>query len=116
MIWPFHEKLAAPRVCLHPSILFWFEFGHDVVMKSQTVDTTRQDFSELNVKFSELNLLDFRLLAQATKVSERSLARLIDAGEGPPKIKLGRRVLFRRESVEKWLAERESAPRRRGRR
>jgi excisionase family DNA binding protein len=74
------------------------------VMKKQS-DKTEQELTQLN-------LLTLALLAKLLGIHERSLMRLIDRGEGPPRLKLGRRVLFRRESVEKWLLACERAERR----
>ena len=36
-------------------------------------------------------------------------------GEGPPSFKMGRRVVYRRSEVEKWIAEQEAATLRGGR-
>lgn len=44
-------------------------------------------------------------LAQLLSVSERTLERWRVEGTGPSFVKAGRRVLYRREDVEKWLAE-----------
>ena len=38
-------------------------------------------------------------------MSPRSLSRLIAEGRGPPRIRLGRRLLYNRESVMRWLVE-----------
>jgi excisionase family DNA binding protein len=42
-------------------------------------------------------------------VSKRHLEKIIARDEGPPVIKLGRRSIIRRETVSRWLAEREAA-------
>lgn len=47
-------------------------------------------------------------LAVHLGVCERTLIRWCDRGEGPPMTKLGQRPLFRRQSVEAWLAAREA--------
>ena len=41
-------------------------------------------------------------------VSKRLVYKLIDRNEAPPLIRIGRRVLIRREAAERWLTERES--------
>jgi len=46
-------------------------------------------------------------LAQQLSVTTDTLARWATRGIGPPRIRIGRRVLYRRASVEKWLAEME---------
>lgn len=42
-------------------------------------------------------------LAQQLSVTTDTLARWATRGCGPPRIRIGRRVLYRRSSVEKWL-------------
>ena len=46
-------------------------------------------------------------LAGQLSVTTDTLARWATQGIGPPRIRIGRRVLYRRASVEKWLAEME---------
>ena len=46
-------------------------------------------------------------LASILKVSVRTLSRWDAAGTGPPKIKVGRKVLFDLVKVSEWLASRE---------
>jgi phage terminase Nu1 subunit (DNA packaging protein) len=46
-------------------------------------------------------------LASILKVSVRTLSRWDTAGTGPPKIKVGRKVLFDLAKVSEWLASRE---------
>jgi hypothetical protein len=45
--------------------------------------------------------------AAELKVCGRTLDRWRRLGEGPPVTKIGRRVLYRRESLEAWLRARE---------
>ena len=45
--------------------------------------------------------------AAEMKISERTLDRWRRLGEGPPITKLGKRVLYRRASVQRWLAGQE---------
>lgn len=45
--------------------------------------------------------------AAELKVCERTLDRWRRLGEGPPITKLGRRILYRRSSVQAWLYARE---------
>jgi excisionase family DNA binding protein len=42
-------------------------------------------------------------------VSKRHLEKIIARGEGPPVVRLGRRAIIRRISLERWLDEREAA-------
>jgi len=44
-------------------------------------------------------------LARELDVTPDTLARWAADGTGPPAVKIGRRVMYRRASVEKWLAE-----------
>jgi len=46
-------------------------------------------------------------LAKQLSVTTDTLARWVTQGSGPPRIRIGRRVLYRRSSVEKWLSEME---------
>jgi predicted DNA-binding transcriptional regulator AlpA len=51
-------------------------------------------------------------VAAALGVTTRTLRRWHALGEGPPRTKIGGcRVLYRRGSVDRWLASRESAAR-----
>ena len=43
-------------------------------------------------------------LAQQLSVTTDTLARWATKGSGPPRIRIGRRVLYRRSSVQKWLS------------
>ena len=45
-------------------------------------------------------------------VCSRTLRRWHVLGEGPPRRKIGNRILYRRQSVERWLADGECAGRR----
>ena len=46
-------------------------------------------------------------LAKELGVAPDTLARWATRGMGPPLVKVGRRVFYRRKSVERWLAESE---------
>jgi excisionase family DNA binding protein len=41
-------------------------------------------------------------------ISRRSLYGLLDRGEGPPTIRIGRRRVIRREAADAWLRSREA--------
>jgi hypothetical protein len=59
---------------------------------------------------SDTLLADFLTQDQAAaelKVCDRTLDRWRRLGEGPPITKLGRRVLYRRSSLQAWLRTRE---------
>ena len=47
--------------------------------------------------------------ARSIGISRRSVYTLLDRGEGPPTIRIGRRRLIRREAADAWLREREAA-------
>lgn len=51
--------------------------------------------------------MDRSELARELDVSPATLARWASEGSGPPHVKVGRRVFYRRAAVEKWLVERE---------
>jgi excisionase family DNA binding protein len=50
-------------------------------------------------------LLTKREVAQLLRISERTLERLTEAGEGPPSVKFGRSRRWLRRDVERWLEE-----------
>jgi excisionase family DNA binding protein len=52
----------------------------------------------------QMNLLTQQEAAEATRLSPRTLERHRLAGTGPKFVRLGRRVLYRREDVEAWIA------------
>jgi hypothetical protein len=56
-----------------------------------TTDNILEDFLTSNEAAAELN------------ICERTLDRWRRLGEGPPITKLGRRVLYRRSSLQAWL-------------
>jgi len=71
---------------------------------------------ELNLRrlmsITENLLADFLTQDEAAaelKVCERTLDRWRKLDEGPPITKLGRRILYRRSSVQKWLTAQEQA-------
>jgi predicted DNA-binding transcriptional regulator AlpA len=43
-------------------------------------------------------------LAKALDVSERTIARWHHFREGPPRVEIGRKVYYRKESVIAWIA------------
>lgn len=51
-------------------------------------------------------------LAQQLGISPRTLARWELLRQGPPRVALGRTVLYRVESVHQWLAAKETRARR----
>ncbi|WP_367187596.1 helix-turn-helix transcriptional regulator [Henriciella sp.] len=54
--------------------------------------------------------LDRDEAAQLLGVDKRTLARWFAQGEGPPRIKIGARVLYAKASLERWLRSMEEAP------
>lgn len=53
-----------------------------------------------------ISITDF---ARSVGISRRSFYTLLERGEGPPTIRIGRRRLIRREAAEAWLRAREAA-------
>ena len=56
------------------------------------------------------NLLTKAELAELLGVSTRTIDRLEERRKGPPRIKLGRNVFYREESVHAWLENQEQHP------
>lgn len=55
-------------------------------------------------------LLDQREAEQITKLSIRTLQRLAEIGEGPPRIRLTqRRIAYRRKDLMRWIESRAAA-------
>lgn len=48
--------------------------------------------------------------AQYIRVSRRHFAELLARGEGPPVLRLGRRVIVTREGLRAWLESRQEQP------
>jgi excisionase family DNA binding protein len=57
-------------------------------------------------------LLDIRQAAELLHISTRHLWRLIDRGQGPPIIRLGRSVRVPRQMLARWLEDAAGRPRR----
>jgi hypothetical protein len=49
-------------------------------------------------------------LANELNKTPRTLDRWDALGTGPPRTRIGRKVLYRRTSVQKWLAAQEQSP------
>jgi predicted DNA-binding transcriptional regulator AlpA len=78
-------------------------------MSKHLVANTATD-GEPDVDDTESLLADFLTqdeAAAALKICEKTLDRWRRLGEGPPITKLGRRVLYRRSSLQAWLRTRE---------
>ena len=73
-------------------------------MRGSISNLSGQDRSVLS------GLLTRRDLSATLGVSERTLDRWHALRVGPPRIKMGQRVLYRREALEKWLLAHESVP------
>lgn len=59
-------------------------------------------------------LVDVRWVAQALGCSARHVARMQDAGQMPPAVKLGRLSRWSRKAIEQWIADGCKAVRRTG--
>jgi excisionase family DNA binding protein len=53
------------------------------------------------------DLLTLTEAADAARISRRHLQALLQRCEGPPTIRLGRRLIIRREALHAWLVSRE---------
>lgn len=61
-----------------------------------------------------MDLLETSGVSELTGIPAATLRYWRHANEGPPSFKLGRRVVYRREAVEDWIAKREKATSRGG--
>jgi excisionase family DNA binding protein len=52
--------------------------------------------------------LDCAELAERLGISTRTLCRWFRLAKGPPRIKIGRRVLYREEAVHNWMLAQEN--------
>lgn len=64
---------------------------------------------------STTNFLDAEIipeldLARSLNVSLRTLRRLAANRQGPPRVKIARKVFYRAESVRRWIAAQEQSP------
>ncbi len=57
------------------------------------------------------NYLSHAQVAKGFGISPRTLFRLHTQRQGPPRVRVGKKVLYRRESLLAWLASREESPR-----
>lgn len=57
------------------------------------------------------DLLTSAQVAELLQVSLRTVERMRATGTGPPWLKIGKSVRYRRKAVLKWLAEQEDAKR-----
>lgn len=53
-------------------------------------------------------LLTLAEAAEAARISRRYLQALLQRCEGPPVIRLGRRLIIRREALQAWLVSKET--------
>lgn len=61
-----------------------------------------------------MDLLSTKQVSDMTGVSEPTVRYWRHMGQGPVSFKIGRRVVYRREAVEQWIAEQEKATSRGG--
>jgi predicted DNA-binding transcriptional regulator AlpA len=72
-------------------------------IQATTTDINRTAFAdELHAEY-----VDKAMLCAGLGISTRTLDRLEVARVGPPKTKIGKRVLYRKDSVRSWLASHE---------
>ena len=67
-----------------------------------------------DVKGTSMSIMSARQVSDLTGVPVGTLRYWRHAGTGPASFTLGRRVVYRRSEVERWIAEQESATRRGG--
>jgi predicted DNA-binding transcriptional regulator AlpA len=73
-------------------------------MSKQQVEKSTTDHAVQNIPGKPLaDFLTQDEAAAELKICERTLDRWRRLGEGPPVTKLGRRVLYRRSSLQAWL-------------
>jgi hypothetical protein len=60
-------------------------------------------------RINSFGLLNQRRLAEQLQRNPRTLDRWAVLGMGPPRTRVGRKVLYRRRSVQKWLVAQEQA-------
>lgn len=56
-----------------------------------------------------MDLLGVKQVAAMTGAAEATVRYWRHTGRGPASFKIGRRVVYRREAVEQWIAEQEKA-------
>lgn len=56
------------------------------------------------------NLLEPKHVAELLGVSRRTLSRWHAMRVGPPRCKVGQRVLYRQSAIDEWLASNETMP------
>ncbi|MDC8982156.1 helix-turn-helix domain-containing protein [Mycobacterium marinum] len=61
-----------------------------------------------------MEILGVRAASVVLGIPEATLRYWRHCGQGPASFKLGRRLVYRREELDRWLAEQESATRRGG--
>jgi predicted DNA-binding transcriptional regulator AlpA len=72
-------------------------------MQATTTDISRNAFAEeMHAEY-----LDKTALCAGLGISTRTLDRMEVARTGPPKTKIGKRVLYRKDSVRVWLTTHE---------
>lgn len=62
------------------------------------------------MKHDENEILDWQEAAEFIGVSARTLARWYAEGIGPPRVKVGRQVLYLKASLLVWLSDMEKKP------
>jgi predicted DNA-binding transcriptional regulator AlpA len=78
-------------------------------MSKQQVEKSTTDHAVQNIPGKLLaDFLTQDEAAAELKICERTLDRWRRLGEGPPVTRLGRRILYRRSSVQAWLHAREA--------
>jgi hypothetical protein len=84
-------------------------------MTDTTQTTTTLDRTAFAVEL-QAEYIDKAMLCAGLGISTRTLDRLEVARIGPPKTKIGKRVLYRKDSVRTWLATHEQGQARTARR
>jgi hypothetical protein len=79
-------------------------------MTSFVIKSNETEFRTGVIEISGRQYVTSHCLATMLGVTARTLARWDRAGIGPPKIKIGKRVLYDLAKLPDWLTTRETAP------
>lgn len=79
-------------------------------VRSYTNPCAQHPGQRLSFGCEGLGLLTVDETARALRVHPRTIWRLIDAGTGPPTLRIARRVFIRESDLEQWLQSCTQAP------
>lgn len=82
--------------------------SEDYVDRGESVET--DDQSKAKISVAGKTYLTASGLAEILGITPRTLARWDEARVGPPKIKIGRLVVYDTDKIPDWMARHESQP------